>query len=217
VAANWQNTAARRGGTTGVSGCTPMRPPVSYANDIAQGYTPNPNTPPNDRSTRRTSPEANHCTSMTARCSAIAACSGDSARVGVLDPCRDDNAASANASDLRSGPRPPGCTDRPLGSASRSFRTSPDQQEHVPPGREGNPGSVEPPGHPARQPGHRHTPGLKSPSRNQAARPPAAAINPCERSGLALSHHRQGVSVKNAQARSLIRDRTFVTLWAGQG
>jgi hypothetical protein len=36
------------------------------------------------------------------------------------------------------------------------------------------------PGHPA----HRHTPGLKSRSRNQPARTPAAAINPSERSRL---------------------------------
>ena len=56
--------------------------------------------------------------------------------------------------------------------------------EPIPPSKEGNPGARGTPGHPARQPGHRHTPGLKSTSRNRKTRPPAAAINPCERSGL---------------------------------
>ena len=44
------------------------------------------------------------------------------------------------------------------------------------------------PGNPARQPGRRHTQTLKSRSRNRPPRPPAAAINPCERSGLVLLH-----------------------------
>jgi len=40
------------------------------------------------------------------------------------------------------------------------------------------------PGHPARQPGRRHTPGLKIHPQEPGSRPPAAAINSCERSGL---------------------------------
>jgi hypothetical protein len=51
----------------------------------------------------------------------------------------------------------------------------------IPPSKEGNPGAVKTPGHPARQPGHRHTPDLESSTRNRAARPSAAAISPRER------------------------------------
>jgi hypothetical protein len=47
------------------------------------------------------------------------------------------------------------------------------------------------PGHPARQPGHRHTPALKSRSRTRPRDHPAAAINPDERSGLGYAVRRQ--------------------------
>ena len=51
------------------------------------------------------------------------------------------------------------------------------------PGKD-NPGARGTPGHPARQPGHRHTPTLKSGVQNAAPDLPAPAINPDERSGL---------------------------------
>ena len=57
---------------------------------------------------------------------------------------------------------PPGPGQRrspPPGSASRPSLTPPDQHKPVPPTKEGIPGDRGTPGHPARQPGHRHTPG----------------------------------------------------------
>jgi hypothetical protein len=48
----------------------------------------------------------------------------------------------------------------------------PEQHKTVPPGKEGNPGARGTPGHPARQPGHRHTPGLHQVQK--PASPPAS-------------------------------------------
>ena len=61
----------------------------------------------------------------------------------------------------------------PLTSAKPSLRS-----------RKENPGARGTPGHPARQPGHRHTPTLKSRPQTGPSRRSAPAINPDERSGL---------------------------------
>src|ERR1019366_5316671 len=54
------------------------------------------------------------------------------------------------------GPGPGQIRSSPPGSASRPSRTPPDQQEPVPPSKEGNPGAVEPrqPGPPAGPPSY---------------------------------------------------------------
>jgi hypothetical protein len=57
---------------------------------------------------------------------------------------------------------------------------SPLTRKPVPASKEGNPGARGTPPAPVRQPGHCHTPALKSSPRTQPARGPAAAINPDE-------------------------------------
>jgi hypothetical protein len=58
----------------------------------------------------------------------------------------------------RTGPGPP--RSSPPGSASRPSSTQPDQREPAPASRKGPPQGPWNPGHPARQPGHRHTQAL---------------------------------------------------------
>jgi hypothetical protein len=117
----------------------------------------------------------------------------------------DDDLAKAEPKTMRSRParRGPAGTRRPaaapenpgnlalgrgnhrgLAAHRRAPRKHTDQHEPVPATRKGQPGARGTPGHPARQPGHRNTPALKSGSRTRSRDHPAPAINPDERSGL---------------------------------
>jgi hypothetical protein len=77
--------------------------------------------------------------------------------------------------------RPPGHGPRPSpppGSASTRSRKPPDQHKTIPATQEEHPGARGTPGHPARQPDHRHTRALKSRSRTPARPPPSASHQP---------------------------------------
>jgi transposase len=78
---------------------------------------------------------------------------------------------SAGAASTSRPPGPGPLTLSPPGTASAPYRTPPDQQSTIPAIQEGAPGARGTPGHPARQPGHRHTP-----TQNQDPLPGAAAI-----------------------------------------
>ena len=68
-------------------------------------------------------------------------------------------------------------------SASRQSRTQPDQRKNQ--SRRARKKPRGPRNPPVRQPGHRHTQPQELTSKKPPASPPAAAVNSCEKSGLA--------------------------------
>ena len=77
--------------------------------------------------------------------------------------------------------------------------------------KEGNSWGPWNPGRPARQPGHCHTPALKSGPRTQPARWSAAAINPYERSGLVRIERIGQISLSPTSTRPSPLSMTYRT------
>ena len=89
----------------------------------------------------------------------------------------------------------------PPGPGSQPCRRPPDQQQAAPATRKEQPRGLWNPGHPARQPGHRHTQTLKSPTVQQPSRRPTPAIRPRESSGLSLAAWPQGSECGQSECR----------------
>jgi hypothetical protein len=103
---------------------------------------------------------------------------------------------------------------RPRGSVSTRFRKPPDQHKPSLRSRKDNPGARGTPGHPARQPGHRHTPAPKSWPQTGPAGPQRHPSTRMKGQGSGPGRYRRSfVSAGRVSGGRYPRPRTFA--WPG--